>query len=55
MKRLSNDHKDRPNQQKSCHKLCDEMGCSVGNLMEIELKLIQEHDQNCAMKKKEIN
>ena len=53
MKRLSNDHEDRPNQQKSNHKLCDEMGCSVGNLMEIELKLIQEHDQNCVMKKKE--
>ena len=50
MKRLSNDHEDRPNQQKSCHKLCDEI---EWKLKEIELKLIQEHDQNCVMKKKE--
>ena len=55
MKRLSNDHEDRPNQHKNCHKLYDEMGRYVVNLMEIQLKLRQEHDQNCTMEEKEIN
>ena len=52
MKRLSNDHEDRPNQHKNCHKLCDETGRSVVNLMDIQLKLRQEHDQNCTMEEK---
>ena len=55
MKRLSNDHEDRPNQHKNCHKLCDETGRSVVNLMEIQLKLRQEHYQNCTMEEKERN
>ena len=55
MKPLSNDHEDHPNQHKNCHKLCDETGRSVVNLMEIQLKLRQEHDQNCTMEEKVIN
>ena len=55
MKRLSNDHEGSPNQRKNCHKLCDEAGRSVVNLVEIQLKLRQEHDQNCTMEEKERN
>ena len=36
MEHLLNDHKDHPNQHKNSHKLCDEMGLPVVNLMENE-------------------
>ena len=44
MKHLSNDHEDHPNQHKNSHKLCDETGHPVVNLMESQWKLRQ-HDQ----------
>ena len=34
MEDLSNDHKDHPNQHENSHKLCDEMGHLIVNLME---------------------
>ena len=46
MEYLSNDHKDRPNQHKTFHKLCDKMGHPVVNLIESQRKLIQQHDHN---------
>ena len=44
--------KDRPNQHENSHKLCDETGHLVENLMESEWKLRQEHDQNFLMEGK---
>ena len=44
MEHLSNHHKDSPNQHKNSHKLCDEMGHPVVNLMESQWKLRQQHD-----------
>ena len=46
MEHLSNDHEDRPNQRKHSHKLCDETGHLVVNLLESLGKLRQQHDQN---------
>ena len=46
MEHLSNDHEDHPNQHKNSHKLCDEMGHPIVNLMEGQWKLRQQHDQN---------
>ena len=46
MEHPSNNHKDHLNQHKNSHKLCDEMGHSVVNLMESQWKLRQQHDQN---------
>ena len=34
MEHLSNDHEDHPNQHKNSHKLCDETGHPIVNLME---------------------
>ena len=45
MEHLSNDHEDRPNQQENSHKLCDETGHPVANLMKSQWKLRQKHDQ----------
>ena len=44
MEHLSNDQEYHPNQHRNSHKLCDEMGHPVINLMESQWKL--EHDQN---------
>ena len=49
MEHLSNDHEDRHNQHKNSHKLRDEMGHLVVNLMESQWKLRQQHDQNFPM------
>ena len=49
MEHLSNDHEDHPNQHKNSHKLCDEMGHPIVNLMESRWKLRQQHDQNFPM------
>ena len=46
MKHLSNDHKDRPNQHKNSHKLCDETGHLILRLVESQRKLRQPHGQN---------
>ena len=50
MEHLSNDHEDHPNQHENSHKLCDEMGHPVVNLMESQWKLRQQHDQNFGSK-----
>ena len=39
MEHLSNDHEDHPNQHKNSHKLCDETGHPVFNLLESQWKL----------------
>ena len=52
MEHLSNDHEDHPIQHKNSHKLCDEMGYPVVNLMESQWKLRQQHDQNFPMEGK---
>ena len=52
MEHLSNDDEDHPNQHKDSHKLCDEMGHPVENLMESQWKLRQQHDQNFPMEGK---
>ena len=49
---LSNNHKDSPNQYKTSHKLCDETGHPLANLMESQWKLRQQHDQNFQMEGK---
>ena len=46
MEHLSNDHKDRPIQYENSHKLCDERGHPIANLMESPWKLRQQHDLN---------
>ena len=50
---LSNDHKDCPNQCKNSHKLCDETGHPIVNLMESQWKLRKQHDQNYPMASEE--
>ena len=52
MEHLSNDEKAHPNQHENIHKLCNEMGHPIVNLMESQWKLRQQHDQNFAMKRK---
>ena len=52
MECLSNDHEEHPNQHKNSHKLFDEMGDPVVNLMESQQKLRQQHDQNFPMEGK---
>ena len=52
MEHLSNDHKDHPNQHKNSHKLCDETGHPVVNMMESQWKPKQQHDQNFPMEGK---
>ena len=39
MEHLSNDHEDHPNQHENSHKLCDETGYAIMNLMEFQWKL----------------
>ena len=50
MEHLSNDCEDHLNQHKNSHKLCDETGHLVVNLMESQWKLRQQHDQNFLMR-----
>ena len=38
MEHLSNDHEDRPNQHENNHKLCDETGHPIVNIMESQKK-----------------
>ena len=52
MEHLSNDHRDHPNQHENRHKLRDETGHPVNNLMESQWKLRQQHDQNFPMEGK---
>ena len=49
MEQLSNDHEDHLNYPKNSHKLCDEMGHPIVNLLESQWKLRQQHDQNFPM------
>ena len=52
MEHLPNNHKDRPNQHKDSHKLCDEMRHTVVNLMGSQRNMRQQHDQNFRMEGK---
>ena len=52
MKHPSNDHKGYSNQRENSHKLCNEMGHSVMNLMKRQWKLRKQHDQNFPMEGK---
>ena len=49
MEHPSNDYEDHPNQHENNHKLCDETGHPVVNLMESQWKLTQQYDQNFLM------
>ena len=51
MEHLSNYQKDHPNQHENSHKLCNEMGHPVVNLMESQRKLRLQNDQNFPMEK----
>ena len=52
MENLSNDQEDHHNQHEDSHKLCDETGHLIVNLMESQWKLRQKHDQNFPMQGK---
>ena len=52
MENLSNDHEGHPNQDKNSHKLWDEMGHPVVNLMKGQWKLREQHNQNFPMEGK---
>ena len=54
MEYLSNDYEDHPNQYKNSHKLCNETGHPVGNLMESQWKLRQQHGQSFLMEGKSL-
>ena len=54
MEHLSIDHEDHPNQHENSHKLCDERGHPVVNLMESQWTLRQQHDQNLPVEGKAI-
>ena len=49
MEHLSNDYEDRLNQHENSHKLCNETGHPVVNLMECQWKVRQQNDQNFPM------
>ena len=51
MEHLSDDQEDHPNQWENSHKLCNEIGHPIMNLMESQWKLRQQHDQNFSMEK----
>ena len=55
MEHFSNDHKNCCNQNKNSHKLRDEMGHPVVNLIESQWELRQQHDQNFPMEGKHKN
>ena len=52
MEQLSNDHEDHTNYHEIIHKLCDETGHPVVNLVESQWKLTQQHHQNFPMEGK---
>ena len=52
MEHLLNDREDHLNQHENSHKLCDETGHPVVNLMESQWKLRRQHDQNFPMEGK---
>ena len=52
MEHVSNDHKDHPSQYENSHKLCDETGHPIMNMMESQQKLWQQHVQNFPMETK---
>ena len=52
MEHLFNDHEDCLNEHKNSHKLCNEMGNPIVNLMESQWKLRQQDDQNFPMEEK---
>ena len=52
MEHLSNVHEDNFNQFENSHKLCDETGHPIVNLMESQWKLRSQHDQNFPMEGK---
>ena len=52
MEHLSNDHNGHPNQHQNSHKLCDETGHPIVNLMGSQWKLRQQHDQNFPIQRK---
>ena len=52
MEHLSNDHEDCPNQHENSHKLCNETGHLIANLMKSQWKLRQQHDQSFSMEGK---
>ena len=52
MEHPSNDHEHHTNQHENSHKLCDETGHPIMNLMESQCKLRQQHDQNFPMEGK---
>ena len=49
MEHLLNDREDHPNQHENSHKLYNEMGHPIVNVMESQWKLRQQHDQNFSM------
>ena len=55
MERLSNDHKDHPNQYTNSHKLCNETGDPVLSLLEGQWKLRQQLDKNFPMEGKPLS
>ena len=52
MEHHSNDHEDHPSQHENSHKLWDETGHPVLNMMESQWKLRQQHDLNFPMERK---
>ena len=50
MEHLSNDHEDYPSQHENIHKVCNETGHLIVNLM--ERKLRQQYDQKVSMEGK---
>ena len=52
MEYLSDDYKERPNQHKNLHKLCDKKRHLIVSLTESERKLRQQHDQDLPMERK---
>ena len=49
---LSNYHEDHPNQHENSHKLCEETGHPIVNMMESQWKLRQQYHQNFPMEGK---
>ena len=54
MEHLSNDQEDFLNQHENTHKLCDETGHPIDNLMKSKWKLRQHHDKNFPMEGKKL-
>ena len=54
MEPISNDHEGYLYQHENSHKLCDETGHPVVNLMKSQWKLRQQHDQNFSVEGKSL-